>query len=33
VYLDAAVAALAAGFPPASLGTEEQAVTERAHST
>jgi len=33
VYLDAAVAALAAGFPPASLGTEEQAVTGRARST
>jgi TetR/AcrR family transcriptional regulator, regulator of mycofactocin system len=32
VYLDAAVAALAAGFPPTFLGTEEQAVAERAHS-
>jgi hypothetical protein len=32
VYLDAAVAALAAGFAPALLGTEQQAVTERAHS-
>jgi mycofactocin system transcriptional regulator len=32
VYLDAAVAALAAGVPPASLGTEEQAVTGRARS-
>ena len=32
VYLDAAVAALAAGFRPALLGTEQQAVTERAHS-
>jgi mycofactocin system transcriptional regulator len=32
VYLDAAVAALTAGFPPAFLGTEEQAVAERAHS-
>ena len=32
VYLDAAVAALAAGFPPASLSTEKQAVTERARS-
>jgi TetR/AcrR family transcriptional regulator, regulator of mycofactocin system len=32
VYLGAAVAALAAGFPPALLGTEKQAVAERAHS-
>jgi 2-(1,2-epoxy-1,2-dihydrophenyl)acetyl-CoA isomerase len=30
VYLDAAVAALAAGFPPALLGAEEQAVTVAA---
>jgi TetR/AcrR family transcriptional regulator, regulator of mycofactocin system len=30
VYLDAAVAALAAGFPPASLGTEKQAVAGHA---
>jgi hypothetical protein len=26
VYLDAAVAALAAGFPPAALGTEARVV-------
>ena len=32
VYLDAAVAALAAGFQPASLGTEEQVVSRRARS-
>jgi len=32
VYLDAAAAALAAGFPPAFLGTEQHAVTARAHS-
>ena len=31
-YLDAAVAALAAGFQPASLGTEEQVVSRRARS-
>ena len=33
VYLDAAVGALAAGFPPASLGTEKQAVAGRAGSS